>query len=101
MGQFGGSACLPIPHEAPVSRELFPGGPGFQGSKEGQGGCSHSAQSLVGHWGGWRGSERGKESQPGGGEYPSGCPRPPGRSTPRPEGLAPSRIPSGVRKALS
>lgn len=43
----------------------------------------------------------GEESQPRGGGGPSGRPRPPGRSTPRPEGLAPSRIHSGVRRAPS
>lgn len=43
----------------------------------------------------------GEESQPRGGGGPSGCPRPPVCGTPRPEGLAPSRIPSRVRRAPS
>ena len=70
-------------------------------------GASQNAYEKSGilwrwEWGrGRRGSERGKESQPGGGGDPSGRPQPPGHSTPRPEGLAPSCISSRVRRAPS
>ena len=69
------------------------GGLGSRGARRGRE-AAPKALWVVGEGGG--DLRLGEGSQPRGGGGPSGRPRPP---TPGPEGLAPSRIPSGVRRA--